>query len=538
MFTRLSKALALIALPFSIGVNPLHAQTFVSPSAYEFTYNAHPVEHSDEVSCFAFRDPYTSTAWGNVDVYLAGYGTGVSEVTIQFTKPGDPTTIVHQEGIRYDDACSFSVGAVYNAATGNTQILVAYEWAGFKIDVYDITSSPTNPVVFNNTIYLTPAVPTTFYFGNRIRLDCLSTDLRTAAAVWDNGGNGLQSIACKDGIWSPIADLDNTIGERNPDIAMTDDGAGNRLVRYVHHNNAGTAITTSVIDFGTLYTAGGTAFPSIEDVNNITVPIGSRPVLDCRDVDGWKNWAYTYTDLAHQEAFVRLVYNGASPTPYTVNVTDGSMGNASIVGQYEVYTPTIHYGAGHYAGDEIMVGWYVTNGGYNGYIGLKMKPDGMGVISNPDYLELPNATTPGAYPTPYMGMAFSKSDIDLTPEYMYAVYYNDDGGVGFDILHHAFHRWGNSVFRKELQTDLPAVSVYPNPFSDELSTTVTLAADSKVRVELVDVIGRTVAHKESRQEEGTQLISLRGLQNIISGTYFLNTIVDGKRVSTRTVIKK
>ncbi|MNS33132.1 hypothetical protein D3C72_652370 [compost metagenome] len=528
--------MALLAMPLGIGAGAAQAQTFVAPNAYEHVFNGNIVSQSDEASCYSFRNVYGTTAWGDVDVYLAGWGIGLSEFTVQFTKPSDPSNVVYHETFRYDDASSFQVGAVYNAATGNTQILVAYEWAGYKIDVYDITSSPTNPVVYNTTI---PITSTLGYFGHRIRLDAQSTDLRKAAVVYEDPysptGGGIFAKACLDGNWGNAVFLNGSNGEIGPDLALTEIG-GNTYVRFVHQNAAGTQINSSIIDFNAIYYGTGSVTPFFADVYNPPAGIGSKIVLDCKDADDSKNWAYTFADQTHDNVIVRYDYYG---TTGDVSVNSGALGNTPLSG-YNVYSPTLHYGGGHSGNDDITVGWYATNGSYNGYLGLEMKPDASGLVGFGDYWELPNGTTPAPYSNlPNTGIAFSKSDIDLTPDFMYAVYYNRDASSTYlDELHHAFHKWGDVVFKNNVTLDLETNAVYPNPFSDILSTSVTLKESGTVRLELADITGRTVAQQETKADKGTWPMQLSGLQHVIAGTYFLNTMVDGQRVNTRTVIKK
>jgi hypothetical protein len=82
------------------------------------------------------------------------------------------------------------------------------------------------------------------------------------------------------------------------------------------------------------------------------------------------------------------------------------------------------------------------------------------------------------------------------------------------------------------------MKAYPNPFNEVINTSVTLNKKGIVQLELLDIAGRTVSHYTSTLEKGTYPLQLNGLQNIISGTYFLKTSVDGKKVSVRSVIKK
>jgi hypothetical protein len=479
-------------------------------------------------------------------MYLAARGFGVSEVTVQFTAPSDPTNVLYQTYFKYDDASYFQVGAVYNENTGNTQILVAYQWAGFHVDIYDITTSPTNPVVFNSTITLVPWTFPSDYFDHRIRMDAHSTDLRRVAIVWDNPYIGLQAIGCENGNWGNIVNIDNTAGQSGPDIAFTENTiSATPKICLVHHDLPGTTITTSSIAFNTLLTAAGTIYPSIEDVNNLSVPLRSNLVLDCPDLSDGDAWAYTYTDQNNQAVYVRHKNSNYPGSANTISVNTGVLGNASIYGQYDVFSPTLHYG-NNYAGieDNIVVAWYNTNGIYNGYIALKMSTDPYSpvLVSDPDYLELPNAMTPNnPYPmTNYdqPGIAFSKGDVEMAPRHLYTVYSDIDNASGNHQLHHAFHDWGSTAFRKKVSLDLSQAKASPNPFSDVLNTSVTLQKKSTVQLELIDITGRIIAQKKTEVEKGTYPIQLSGLEHIIAGAYFLNTTVDGKKVNTRTVVKK
>lgn len=529
-----------IVTAFFSNIN-VQAQYFVPPNANEHVYNNyHLWGESYDVSSFAFKNTMTPTAWGDVDVYLSAFGNSIiGEAVVQFTEPGNPSNIFYQGnlGSNYQDASFFQVGAIWNEITGNVQILVAYQWAGFKVDIFDITASPTDPVVYNSTIYLTS------YAGlnhpeNRIRMDCDGLKLSKVAIVWQNPNVGLQTIACQAGIWSNVLNINNTFGEAGPDIALNH-VYDEPVVRYVHHDASRTVVTESVIEFGAIMAATGSITPLVEDVNTLSNQLNSNLVIDTKDHDniGGKSWAYTYSD--GYGIYVRYADDFHIVGPTTVMVNSGVLGNASILGQYEVYAPTLCYTGGKT--DGIMVGWYITNGSYNGYIALEMEKNGGGLISDADYLELPNATTTNAFPFVFnSGIAFSKCDDEMAPEnFLYAVYcdYND---VTANIeAHHAFHKRNTSTFdSKTNKLDFSQVKAYPNPFNEVINTSVTLSKKGSVQLELLDITGRTVSHYTTSLEKGTYPLQLNGLQNIISGTYFLKTSIDGEKVSVRAVSKK
>ncbi|MBL7705088.1 MAG: T9SS type A sorting domain-containing protein [Taibaiella sp.] len=544
MISKLFSTTALSLLAMS-GSYFAAAQTFVPPVAHEQAYNNWDIYQSKDISCFSFQDRITNTAWGDVDVYLAAFGSGFGEVTVQFTSPADPTNVLYhgnlsglQGNYNYQDGSYLQVGAVYNESTGRVQVLVAYQWAGFKVDIFDITNSSTDPVVYNSTINLTNQ--TLSFFDHRIRMDSDSKDLSRVAIVWDNPTVGLQTIGCEYGNWGNIMDIDNTYGAVGPDIALSHTTTPEHYLHYVYHDASGTVISKSIMAFADLMDPFATMVtPSVEDINFLSTPVNSNLVIDSKDEDDSKSWAYTYTDQNASEVFVRLVENNSGTPPTTVGVNTGALGNASINSQYNAYSPSLNYGSRGAKEDEITVGWYNTDGSYNGYIGLIMSPDGSALISDADYLEMPNAFTAAPYPnTASSGIAFSKADADHTANrHLYTVYYDRVTSYS-DQLHHAYHLRGFTAFKENKKMEPARLTIYPNPFSDVLNTAVTLKEAGSVRLDLIDIAGRVVKQQEFKAETGTYPVQMSGLGTIVPGTYFLKTSIAGKSINTQTVIKK
>lgn len=86
--------------------------------------------------------------------------------------------------------------------------------------------------------------------------------------------------------------------------------------------------------------------------------------------------------------------------------------------------------------------------------------------------------------------------------------------------------------------ELAQLTIYPNPFSDVLNTTVTLKEAGTVRIDLLDIAGRVVKQQEFKAEKGTYPVQMSGLADIVPGNYFLKTSIAGKAINTQTVIKK
>jgi D-alanyl-D-alanine carboxypeptidase len=77
-------------------------------------------------------------------------------------------------------------------------------------------------------------------------------------------------------------------------------------------------------------------------------------------------------------------------------------------------------------------------------------------------------------------------------------------------------------------------SVYPNPFHDAVLVSVNLPADVQdVQVILTDAAGRELTqHKAGYRAAGSQQFTLDQLQNLPSGAYFIQIVLDGSTVKT------
>lgn len=538
---KLLTSLALTASLLVTGTSGMLAQTFVPPSAFESTHVNPLIVRPEFTACYSLSGSYTSPiAYGQADMYLAGWGLSIasSEFIWQFTVIDDPTTVLAQGSFIYSDVTNMEVGSVRNKITNRTNILVAYykQGVGHFVDVYEVTTSVAAPVSFVTSITLSHSP----VYG-RIRIDCNS--VYAAGIVWDDAGNGIQTIMNDGGNWSPVSTLDGTIGQAGPDIAFSYNH--NKLnVHYVYHDNAGT-ITESVIDFNDLLTPPGiTVYPTIQDVDFTGSPIGSKLVLDCPDNYGdADNWAYTYTDASHQKVYVRFIDNNSAAVPTTAIVNDGTLGITSIAGMYDTYTPTLHYGSKAIGGhtEQIHVGWYITDGSFNGYIDVEMNTDGTSIVSTPDYLMLPNAFTPN-HNVFSNGIAFSKSDLKSVPNYLYATYYDYNNVTNMYQLHHAYHKWGDIAFKgtsiNEQEHAVASYFIHPNPFRNSLNASVTLQDKGVLQFRLLDITGRQVWQLETTLSKGTHKVTAEDLDELIPGTYVLTAMCNGQKIGTQIITKQ
>ena len=532
------------ALPL-LAALPLHAQNITSSGGIEFLYGSPSVVRPQQTSCYS--DSYANTPFGSADLYLSGWSLASlgasSEFIWQMTAPGDPNTILDRGSFLYQGVTDIEVAAAYNWVTSRTDIFVAYYKVGVGhfMDTYEITSSTTTPVVLLSS---TPISNAPSY--GRIRMDVFRSF--HVVAAWEYPGAGIQTMVYNGGgTWSAISTLSGTLGESGPDVAFSD-GSGTLKARYAYYNSASGDITESAIDMSTISSASGTVVPNVEDVNPVGASLRSNIVLDCPELYDAENWAYTYTDGSN--VFVRYIDNHTMGAPTTTRVNDGSLGNNPTTPLFKAYSPTIYYGTSAVGSaygwpdrGQIIVGWYATDGGSkNGYIALEMKEDGSGIINLADYMGLPNAFTP----SPYLftkGLAFSKNSMHA-PEYLYATYYDFDNATTTYQLHHAFHKWGDVVFKGEsaqAASGLGAATIanaYPNPFYEVLNTSVYLQESGAVQLQLTDMTGRMVWQHNETFAKGVHHIKAEGLKALASGSYMLTVSLNNQRIDTKKVIKQ
>lgn len=78
--------------------------------------------------------------------------------------------------------------------------------------------------------------------------------------------------------------------------------------------------------------------------------------------------------------------------------------------------------------------------------------------------------------------------------------------------------------------------VYPNPFTEGTGVFITSAKDANVNIEVVDILGRTVATQTSAIVAGSQYVNLTGLNQLTSGVYIVR-VTNGNLVTTTKVQK-
>lgn len=80
------------------------------------------------------------------------------------------------------------------------------------------------------------------------------------------------------------------------------------------------------------------------------------------------------------------------------------------------------------------------------------------------------------------------------------------------------------------------IAVYPNPFNESTGVLISTAAVGTVQIEIVDLLGRTVAVQVSPVVAGAQYVNISGLNQLTSGVYVVR--VSNGNVVTTTKVQK
>lgn len=84
---------------------------------------------------------------------------------------------------------------------------------------------------------------------------------------------------------------------------------------------------------------------------------------------------------------------------------------------------------------------------------------------------------------------------------------------------------------------LENIQVYPNPANEQANLSVTLAKNAQGSITLTDLSGKVVYSEEQAWSAGNQVIDVP-LQNISSGVYFLNILIDNESAGNVKLIKR
>lgn len=553
------RPLSKLILPFSIlamGSVPAAAQTFIAPTAYSFIYGSSLAGQRPEMTACYSKSDVNTTQFGLADIYLGSWspnnpGAPASEVTYYMAVPGSPTAMLAQGSILYTNVADLEVGMIYDQNYNEMVVLVAYYefGVGHKLDTYRMTGPASNPFVKVSTINLS----VTPKYG-RIRMDC---HLEYAAAiVWENPAVGIEAIACNSGNWGGTIQLNGTTDESAPDVAFSH--AADLNIRFVYKNRGNGIITESVIDWQQLisfpFATLNIVVPNIEDQNPAPMNI-SNMVIDCPDHYGVENWAYTYTDGGN--VYVRFIDHNSGTPPTTVIVNSGLWGpSGNLTTGFFARKPTIHYGDAAQGGasGNILLAWYSPYvGGDSHYLALEANENFSVRVSPADYLRLPNTVS---YTYPYSGVAFSKMS-DLAPAYLYTTFITEAvPSSGNYHLRHAFHPYSNTMSFKGAKNNnntaidacrkrygqLPVRSIktsaYPNPFAHTFNNSFHLEENSEIVLHIADIKGTVVKQHTEHRPAGTHTIKMDNLDQLVSGTYFLTTYINGVKSNTQIIVKK
>lgn len=87
----------------------------------------------------------------------------------------------------------------------------------------------------------------------------------------------------------------------------------------------------------------------------------------------------------------------------------------------------------------------------------------------------------------------------------------------------------------ELPQEIGEIKVYPNPTSDRIEMKLNFDQSRTVNIQLIDLSGKLIWTGE---QIGSQIEEMKNIENLTSGTYFLNFLIDGNKYSQTFKIQK
>ncbi len=89
-------------------------------------------------------------------------------------------------------------------------------------------------------------------------------------------------------------------------------------------------------------------------------------------------------------------------------------------------------------------------------------------------------------------------------------------------------------FQKEVSL-MDGMSIFPNPFSDDLQLSVVAASDFNMTVEITDLQGRIISSSTEPIQKGLFIMSITSLQQAQPGVYIIRTNVNGESHSFKVI---
>ncbi len=145
----------------------------------------------------------------------------------------------------------------------------------------------------------------------------------------------------------------------------------------------------------------------------------------------------------------------------------------------------------------------------------------------------PGATNTQTWTSNWASTAVTAHTLNLTQNSVY--YFNVKAENGAGLFSNVISSNGqkvdtttSSIGIKE-NSDLISLEVFPNPFSEQINFKLANLQNSKIKIALIDVLGRELKATELKEEAGIieQKFSVSNL-DLKQGTYFLKVEIDGK----------
>lgn len=89
-------------------------------------------------------------------------------------------------------------------------------------------------------------------------------------------------------------------------------------------------------------------------------------------------------------------------------------------------------------------------------------------------------------------------------------------------------------FQKEVSL-FDGITVYPNPFADDINISIAAASDFNMTVEITDLQGRVISISTEPIQKGLHTLNITSLQQAQPGVYFISTSVNGDHYTFKVI---
>jgi hypothetical protein len=134
-----------------------------------------------------------------------------------------------------------------------------------------------------------------------------------------------------------------------------------------------------------------------------------------------------------------------------------------------------------------------------------------------------------------LGKIMAKGDVNVITEYTYLDILAEKGSNFYRLV--MIDRDGNFSYSKVItigvEKGISLFVVYPNPFGKKVQVKFNSDAPDQAVMRIVDNSGKVIATQTDPVQKGENRLTIRNVDNLAPGIYFLELITKDKNIRTR-----